>query len=388
MKGLSIEEKAKAYDEAIERAKNFIENGDERERTIAESIFAGIMEESEDERIRKALIRFHKSTIDVDGIKGEDIIAWLEKQGEHANFRNKIQIGDKVTRNKDGVLVNLSQLKRVAKKDEKQGKQKPTLPKWKYKKDHAPLLRDSIILNKYGCVAKSPSGALVSDVWVMDYDELVKLPKEEIENQGEQKPAYTKEYDFHGMKFIPKFAKGDIIKDKKRDEVSTIEDFSYDTGLYTHTYGQFPITIQDNYEIIEQNPADKVERKGMNLVEEEMTPFQKKVFCIIDTTIEEEQGLKQVCDELLRLAHDEIMQKSAWSEEDESMLQNILECLKNGWRKLPTDILKYESWLKSLRPQNRWKPSDEQMKALGKVLKYLVNAKGETVDGLKELEGL
>jgi hypothetical protein len=39
--------------------------------------------ESEDERIRKALIKFHKSTIDVDGIKGEDIIDWLEKQGEN-----------------------------------------------------------------------------------------------------------------------------------------------------------------------------------------------------------------------------------------------------------------------------------------------------------------
>ena len=48
------------------------------------------------------------------------------KQGEHANFLNKIQIGDKVTRNEDGVLVNLSQLNRVAKKDEKQGGQKPT----------------------------------------------------------------------------------------------------------------------------------------------------------------------------------------------------------------------------------------------------------------------
>ena len=34
----------------------------------------------EDERIRKALVRFHKSTIDVDGIKGEEIVAWLEKQ--------------------------------------------------------------------------------------------------------------------------------------------------------------------------------------------------------------------------------------------------------------------------------------------------------------------
>ena len=58
------------------------------------------------------------------------------------------------------------------------------------------------------------------------------------------------EYDFHGIKFIPKFAKGTIIKDKKHGEVSTVMDFSYDTGLYTHTYGQFPITIQDNYEII------------------------------------------------------------------------------------------------------------------------------------------
>lgn len=38
------------------------------------------LKESEDERIRKALIRFHKSTIDIDGIKGADIILWLEKQ--------------------------------------------------------------------------------------------------------------------------------------------------------------------------------------------------------------------------------------------------------------------------------------------------------------------
>ena len=41
-----------------------------------------ISQESEDERIRKALIRYHKSTIDIDGIKGNDIIAWLEKQAE------------------------------------------------------------------------------------------------------------------------------------------------------------------------------------------------------------------------------------------------------------------------------------------------------------------
>lgn len=79
---------------------------------------------SENERIRKAMIDFFKHerekgvTVLHYGVNIERMITWLEKQGEHANFRNKIQIGDKVTRNEDGVLVNLSQLNRVAKKDE------------------------------------------------------------------------------------------------------------------------------------------------------------------------------------------------------------------------------------------------------------------------------
>ena len=54
---MTQEEKARAYDEALERAKNFIENGDEGEKTVSESIFAGLRE-SEDERIRKELINF------------------------------------------------------------------------------------------------------------------------------------------------------------------------------------------------------------------------------------------------------------------------------------------------------------------------------------------
>ena len=116
----------------------------------------------------------------------------------------------------------------------------------------------------------------------------------------------------------------------------------------------------------EQKPADK---KGMNIVEEDMTPFQKKVFCIIDTTIEEEHGLKQVCDELLRLAHDEIMQKPAWSEEDKNVVEDIEEAVINNWFGDTQYIIL--DWLKSLKdrvqPQNRWRPSDVQMKQLGWV---------------------
>jgi len=85
------------------------------------------IDESEDEKIRKAIIEFFELQDDnttYSLIPKKDILAWLEKQGEHANFLNKIQIGDNVTRNQDGVLVNLSQLDRVAKKDEKY-EQKP-----------------------------------------------------------------------------------------------------------------------------------------------------------------------------------------------------------------------------------------------------------------------
>ena len=68
----------KLYKEALERAKEFVcvDNIE-----VAEYIFPELAE-SGDERIRKALLRFHKSTIDIDGIKCEDILAWLEKQGE------------------------------------------------------------------------------------------------------------------------------------------------------------------------------------------------------------------------------------------------------------------------------------------------------------------
>lgn len=72
--------------------------------------------ENEDEMIRKHLIGvvelYYGNT---DEQEKKDCLAWLEKQGEHQKFVDSIQIGDKVTRNEDGVLVNLSQLKRIAK---------------------------------------------------------------------------------------------------------------------------------------------------------------------------------------------------------------------------------------------------------------------------------
>ena len=82
MKELSIEEKAKAYDKVREKiAVRFGTN-------VAEEIFSEF-EESEDERIRKGLINYfnhHKNGINIFyGIKGDDILAWLEKQGKSSD---------------------------------------------------------------------------------------------------------------------------------------------------------------------------------------------------------------------------------------------------------------------------------------------------------------
>ena len=93
---MTQEEKARAYDEALDRAKSAIKDcGDNKGRiAMIESIFPAIYQ-SEDEKIRKALVRFHKSTIDIDGIKGADILAWLEKQGnEPAWCHHKADLSD------------------------------------------------------------------------------------------------------------------------------------------------------------------------------------------------------------------------------------------------------------------------------------------------------
>ena len=72
---MTEKEKAKAYDEAIERAKKLYSNG------IAEDIFPEL-KDSDDERIRKNCIHFlelqkqhHAATFEI-----EECIDWLEKQ--------------------------------------------------------------------------------------------------------------------------------------------------------------------------------------------------------------------------------------------------------------------------------------------------------------------
>ena len=87
---MTIEQKAKAYDEALERARAFNNGEDvdiEAGTTFCEYIFPEL-KESEDERIRRAIynaLKYLESELSWDFLDDVDILdayEWLEKQDE------------------------------------------------------------------------------------------------------------------------------------------------------------------------------------------------------------------------------------------------------------------------------------------------------------------
>ena len=104
MKGLTIEEKAKRYGEALERAKKLQETCDSTAVVgWCEYIFPEL-KESEEENVRKVLVGYFKSYKEIgtigaetfNGIPTDNIIAWLEKQGEQPTDKvePKFKVGD------------------------------------------------------------------------------------------------------------------------------------------------------------------------------------------------------------------------------------------------------------------------------------------------------
>ena len=159
MKELSIEEKAKRYDEAIEKGKQ-IQNTPytahwDTMKEVAEHLLPEL-KESEDEKIRKEIISFVQQAIDtgygiIDKERKDKWIAWLEKQGEPveinpSEFDTRLQalIGKFGSLPKEeliGILsfwMNVVQNDGTYKNEEKQGEQKPAdkiEPKFKVEKD-------------------------------------------------------------------------------------------------------------------------------------------------------------------------------------------------------------------------------------------------------------
>lgn len=374
----------KKYNEALKKAKKLYEQG-----TITESlnyVFPELKEskvENVDEKVRKALIKLVTNHASMDlfieyDIHLDEALVWLEKQAE----------------------------------------QKSTLPKWKYKSDNTPLLRDSLILNEYGCVAKSPSGALVSDVWVIDYDELIKLPKEEFEKPGKQKETLCdkckKAQPFHSCQDITalgrcaveheqKFYEGDWIacEELSTGKIIRLDSDRYEVEFIDGSKG-FPHidyvdrdfhlwTIQDakDGDILYSIRVNAIilykYRSSDGIYINTYCALQKGIFIkqemlwdrdFVPATKEQRdlffQKMKEAGYEWNAKKKElkKIEQKSFWSEEDEEVHRKCICAMRASACGFPEEekfVEQVDNWLKSLKdkvqpqPRQKWSEEDEKM---------------------------
>lgn len=120
MKDLSVEQKAKRYDEALGKARQLCDYSTSKPFISDLQDLLPELKVSEGERMWKLLKKYvhyniSDTVLEADYMTRECLESWIEKQCKHAKFLNSIQVGDQVTRNEDGELFNLSQLNRVAK---------------------------------------------------------------------------------------------------------------------------------------------------------------------------------------------------------------------------------------------------------------------------------
>jgi len=112
---MTIEQKAKAYDEAIKRMKSWV-RGEHPEcfteaQKAAEFIFPEL-KESEDERIKQRIIKLIKMSNEVGGFalhkwEADEMLAWLEKQGDCSAKWEKNTADNKPTLNHSVLMKNI-----------------------------------------------------------------------------------------------------------------------------------------------------------------------------------------------------------------------------------------------------------------------------------------
>lgn len=145
MKELSIEEKAKRYDEAIERAEEINKEHSKKGFKPSDDVLYIFPEltESEDEKIRKALIKLVKKAGEgyenvTEGVSIQKTISWLKEQGNPIDINpsefdlhlNKLlkqfeTLPKEELASSLSFYLNVVQNNEAYKSDENQGEQKP-----------------------------------------------------------------------------------------------------------------------------------------------------------------------------------------------------------------------------------------------------------------------
>ena len=183
--------------------------------------------------------------------------------------------------------------------------------------------------------------------------------------------GYTFDFEKKELKKIvtPIFRVGDIINKKHNSDINKFGQFTITDitgGKYWYNDRIIcDITEQDDWELIEQNPAWSEEDEKNSL----------EIKCLIGSyrTGADEYRLDLWIDGLKNR-----VQPKEWGEDDDTTVDNLVWAIAND-RVRPQDREDYCDWLKSLKDRYTWKPSEEQIKICKEVYSDLLSAKGYDV---------
>ena len=366
MNMMTIEQKAKAHDEAIKRAKNLHKDAIDMEEDLlakqCEIIFPEL-KESEDEEVRQAMINFFKSEREDGiavlhfGVNIEKMIDWLEKQSKRDaryKYLEELLVADTIYQMAmNDAMVEEAKTKAV---EAISNMEIFELLGLKKKGEQKEILCDK-------CKKAQPSHSC---------QDITELGRCAVEH--EQKSA---------DKIEPKFKVGDKVYNIKNGFKCTIE--SIDGTTYYCDTTNFDIKYQNNWELVEQKHeieeingedygidglwhAHNILEKIHDRSKEQFLSFQIQAY--LNTASDElyakgkslysEERLEEIhkCMLMWQTLHNAYFyQKPDWSEEDEKNFQGIIDEIQANKSSAPSyDIEVYDrylSWLKSLRPQKQ-----------------------------------
>lgn len=310
---MSIEEKAKAYDEALEKAKKYHEEYWQVDaKDITETLFPELRE-SEDERIRKF---FAELATDACGGPGQEyyeelglnydkVMGWLEKQKGQKPIL-KFKVGDKIH------LID------------------GTSPNYE---DDCITIREIGTINYIGEFKEGYVPINEQDKW-----ELAKEQKP-VEPSDEELERHQKElYDFKVF----------AAKQAKEHHISFVHDFEWNN---------FCAELLSYFH--EQKPAEYLTEEKVFAIMKKLTSLS---FCVPLGSNEEKQ-IHEITSDVRSLLDYPIEQKPAWSEEDKKILDDVSHILIGlNYKQVAKDYKQAVEKLLYSRPS--WKPSEEQMKGL------------------------
>ena len=365
MKELSIEEKAKRYDEAIEKARYWEKNPTVwSSDDICQKLFPEL-KESEDERIRNFLIDFIKvcgwtEKKDQGWPLREECIAWLEKQGEK-----------KLLNNEQYQTIPVETLDRLyaAEKELAQLKQKVE-PKFK--------IGDTVWLKTNTHEYTKTIEDMDDECYIFNDGRILTFNCQDDWELVERKPV-----DADLKDIVDKEANSIWKEINTGGSHSVIDSFNQFYGICMQV-AEAVVDCKKPTEWIQE-----LESKLSNTTPEQLAEWKEKYFKVEPAWSEEDEARFKSCIKILQASdgHDTINTKwlnslkervqpqNKWKESlATSDLENSLCDIQDTFSDTSYEYRTLGEAIEFIRctePKSHWKPSDKQMKALNEAMYHV-----------------